>query len=102
MAVHLVWLHNPPDAATGTQVSARTASASAQAAAKKLGATLALDLVDFDPELRAAMAYVFGNVFICKARRTHCIEQYSIVQMRPATNWLASQTFHVSVLFLLP
>jgi chromosome segregation ATPase len=47
-------------------VSNRTASAGAQAAAHKLGAQLALDLLEYDPQLKAAMAYVFGNSFVCK------------------------------------
>lgn len=51
------------------QVSSRTASSGAQAAAGKLGAQLALELVGYDPELKAAMAYVFGNAFVCKVRR---------------------------------
>ena len=37
-------------------------------AAGKLGAQLALELVGYDSELKAAMAYVFGNAFICKVR----------------------------------
>ena len=49
-------------------MSARTASSSAQAAASKMGAQLALELVGYDAELKAAMAYVFGNAFICKVR----------------------------------
>ena len=35
-----------------------------------MGAQLALELVGYDSELKAAMAYVFGNAFICKARRS--------------------------------
>lgn len=31
-----------------------------------MGAQLALELVGYDAELKAAMAYVFGNAFICK------------------------------------
>lgn len=50
------------------QVSSRTASSGAQAAAGRLGAQLALELVGYDSELKAAMAYVFGNAFICKVR----------------------------------
>jgi len=53
-----------------TQVNGRLPSPSAQATARKLGAQLALDAIDFDEELRPAMAYVFGNTFICKVRRT--------------------------------
>lgn len=33
-----------------------------------MGAQLALELVGYDAELKAAMAYVFGNAFICKVR----------------------------------
>ncbi len=49
-----------------TQVNGRLPSPSAQATARKLGAQLALDAIDFDEALRPAMAYVFGNTFICK------------------------------------
>ena len=53
-----------------TQVSGRLPSPSAQATARKLGAQLALDAIDFDEALRPAMAYVFGHTFICKVGRT--------------------------------
>ena len=52
-----------------TQVSGRLPSPSVQATARKLGAQLALGTIDFDEELKPAMAYVFGNTFICKVRR---------------------------------
>ena len=56
-------------------MSSRTVSAGAQAAARKLSAQLALDLVDYDPQLKAAMAYVFGNAFVCKA----CAARYAVL-----------------------
>ena len=52
------------------QVSSRTASAAAQAAAARLSkgkAALALELIGYGAELGAAMKYAFGNAFVCKA-----------------------------------
>lgn len=52
------------------QVSSRTASVAAQAAAARLGkgrAALALELVGYDADLGAAMNYAFGSAFVCKA-----------------------------------
>lgn len=53
------------------QVSSRAASTSAQAAAQRLGrgkASLAQDLVAYDPQVTPAVQYAFGNAFICQVK----------------------------------
>ena len=50
------------------QVSVRMSTSKAQSAAEKLSqgkAKLAIELVGYDAELKAAMQYVFGSSFIC-------------------------------------
>jgi hypothetical protein len=51
------------------QVSARVPSAAVQSAAQRLSrgnASLALELVGYNADLRTAMQYVFGGSFVCK------------------------------------